>query len=312
MPTIEILVGRKTWPFTVRDGSVVTPSRPAIPAIDNVRAVVAQSLEHPLQFEAFRRAITPDDRIALVVDESLPRLTDLVAGVLDYLVGCGISPEQVTALSPAKSMQDWAMELPDTYSELRTEVHQPADRNALSYLGTSKEERKIYINRTIVDADQVIVLAAPGYDPLSGRSGGTSMIYPTFADTDAMKGAVHRLSPRGPDDGAWPLAEEAKEVTWMLGHRRGRGYRRQDRQRVPRDAAAGEFPVGRFLGGERTATGRHGDRHPHRRPGPAYVPAVGESGRRGSPCRRRRGERHPADGIGRGNRRRRRTAAAVR
>jgi nickel-dependent lactate racemase len=217
MAVVEVPVGRSRWSLNVRDADrVALPERPHAP-VGDVRAAVAEALEHPVRFEAFRRALTPDDRIALVVDESLPHLADLIAGVLEYLASVGIPPSAVTAISPPGAAQQWVNDLPDPMADLQTEVHRPNDRQRLSYLAATKEGRRIYLNRTLVDADQSVILTARGYDPLLGRSGAEGALYPSLADADTVRSLVPRLSPQTPADGTWPLHAEAVEVAWLLG-----------------------------------------------------------------------------------------------
>lgn len=217
MPIVEVPVGRSRWTLAVRDADLITLPGDAAAPVRDARAAVVEALDHPVRFEEFRRALTPDDRIALAVDESLPQLPALIAGVLEYLAGAGIPPSAVTAVSPAGSDQLWINELPDTMADLQTEVHQPADRNKLSYLAATKEGHRIYLNRTLVDADQAIVLTGRGYDPLLGYSGAVGAIYPTLADSDSVRSLTPKLSPQTAPDGAWPVVAEANEVAWLLG-----------------------------------------------------------------------------------------------
>jgi hypothetical protein len=217
MPIVEVPVGRSRWSLAVRDADLIPlPLAPLAPVRD-ARAAVVDALDHPVRFEPFRRALTPDDRIALVVDERLPRLPELIAGILEYLAGAGIPPSAVTAVSPAGSDQPWVNDLPDTMADLQTEVHQPADRNRLSYLAATKEGHRIYLNRTVVDADQVVVLTGRGYDPLMGYSGAAGSIYPGMADSESVRNLVPKLSPQTAPDGSWPVTAEVNEVSWLLG-----------------------------------------------------------------------------------------------
>src|SRR5262245_780274 len=121
MGVVEVPVGRSRWSLSVRDRDRIALPEPAHASVGDVRGAVVEALEHPTKFEAFRRAITPDDRIALVVDDSLPRLPDLIAGVLEYLATAGIPPSAVTAVSPAGSAQHWVNELPESMADLQTE-----------------------------------------------------------------------------------------------------------------------------------------------------------------------------------------------
>src|SRR5262249_1592891 len=135
----------------------------------------------------------------------------------EYLATTGIPPSAVTAISPAGSHQHWVNDLPETMADLQTEVHQPGDRKRLSYLAATKEGRRIYLNRTLVDAEQVIVLTGRGYDPLLGRSGADASIYPTLADSDTVRSLIPKLSPQTAPDGDWSAHAEAAEVAWLLG-----------------------------------------------------------------------------------------------
>lgn len=217
MAVVAVPVGRSSWSLLIRDADLVSlPPRHESTSVDPRAAVVA-ALEHPTRFEAFRRALTPDDRIALVVDESLPHLAELIAGVLEYLAGAGIPPSAVTAISPAGAAQHWVNDLPETMAELQTEVHQPGDRRKLSYLAATKDGRRIYLNRTLVDADQSIILSARGYDPLLGHAGAAGVVYPALADIETVRSLVPKLSPQTAPDGAFPEQSEASEVAWLLG-----------------------------------------------------------------------------------------------
>src|SRR5580704_6997755 len=103
MSAIEVAVGASRWTLEAPDGSLVKlESRrlPGEPVVDP-RAAVRDALEHPLRFgHPLRRAVTPDDRIALVIDDHLPKLGEMVAGALEYLLVAGIGPEQVTIIIP--------------------------------------------------------------------------------------------------------------------------------------------------------------------------------------------------------------------
>src|SRR5215213_2257761 len=99
MSVVEVSVGRSRWSLAVRDADLIALRQAEGRPVRDARAAVVDALEQPVRFEAFRRALTPDDRIALVVDESLPHLSELIAGVLEYLAGAGIPPSAVTAIS---------------------------------------------------------------------------------------------------------------------------------------------------------------------------------------------------------------------
>src|SRR5438445_1936606 len=78
--------------------------RPITPPLADPAAAVRAALETPLGFPALRRALTPDDHVALVVDEKLPHLCDMLAAVLEHIGQAGIAAEAVILLcSPSSS-----------------------------------------------------------------------------------------------------------------------------------------------------------------------------------------------------------------
>src|SRR6185436_12624324 len=108
----------------------------------------------PVGFEPLRRALTPDDHVAVVVDDKLPHLAELLSGLLEHLVSAGVKPEAVTlVLVPGAKRQGFIDDLPDEYADVRVETHDPADAKRHAYLATTKGGRRVYLNRTFLEAD---------------------------------------------------------------------------------------------------------------------------------------------------------------
>lgn len=189
----------------------------AVPLSDPAEAV-RTALERPLGFPALRRALTPDDHVAIVVDEKLPHIAQLLTPILQHITEAHIAPEGITLLCPpSASRQEWVDELPDEFQEVRVEVHDPGQRRNLSYLATTRSGRRVYLNRTAVDADQLVVLTGRGYDPLLGYSGAEGALYPSLSDDATRQESLACLSLAAPGKLTWPLRKEAVEVAWLLG-----------------------------------------------------------------------------------------------
>ncbi len=73
------------------------------------------------------------------------------------------------------------------------------------------------MNRTVVDADQVVVLAGRRFDSLLGYSGAEGAIYPSLSDEETHKEMAGKLSMAVPGEKPWPPLREAAEVAWLLG-----------------------------------------------------------------------------------------------
>jgi nickel-dependent lactate racemase len=215
---IGIDYGREHLDLDLPEGSLVNARRdtPSSPLADPAQAVRA-ALEKPYGFPPLRRALTPDDHITIVVDESLPQLVRLLTPLLELILEARVAAEAITLLCPTGSTQAWIDDLPEAFQEVKVEVHVPADRRHLAYLATTKKGKRIYLNRTAVEADQVIVLSRRGYDPLLGYSGAVGALYPALGDEEALREANAQLSLAPPESKTWPLREEATEVAWLLG-----------------------------------------------------------------------------------------------
>jgi nickel-dependent lactate racemase len=209
--------GLESVDFEVADKNLIADPRPPTALADPTAAVRA-ALEQPYEFPPLRRALTPDDRVAIVVDERLPHLTELLVPVLEHLQGASVSPEAMTLLCPpSSSRQTWIDELPDAFQDVRVEMHDPDDRRHLAYLATTRHGKRIYLNRTLVDADQIVVLAGRRYDLLLGYSGAEGALYPAFCDKETRDEMNQRVNLGVPNETPWPVRREAMETAWLLG-----------------------------------------------------------------------------------------------
>jgi nickel-dependent lactate racemase len=216
---IDIPYGRQHVQVEIGESKLVGVSRqPPAPPLPDPGGAVRQALESPQGFPALRRALTPDDHVVVVVDEELTRLAELLTPVLEHISLAGVAPEAITLLCPATSTrQPWVDELTDAFEDVRLEVHDPTDRRHLSYLATTRHGRRIYLNRTAVDADQLVVLTRRGYDPVQGYAGAEAAIYPALSDAATIQESAEKLSMMPPGKTSWPIHQEASEVAWLLG-----------------------------------------------------------------------------------------------
>ena len=73
----------------------------------------------------------------------------------------------------------------------------------LSYLATTRQGRRIYLNRSAVDADQLILLTGRGYDPRLGIHGAETALYPRLADEATLHEIAGKLSLDAPGRDPW-------------------------------------------------------------------------------------------------------------
>jgi nickel-dependent lactate racemase len=215
---VQVTLGDFGVAVEVREESLVEGQRVAIPPdLPDPAAALRRALDQPSHFPPLRRALTPDDRVAVVVDEQLPNLGPLVEQLLTYLTEAGISPAAITLVSAAGSRQAWVEELPDVLQDVRTEIHDPANRQAVSYLASTRKGRRIYLNRTVVEAELAVVLAGCRYDPAFGCHDGAVALFPALSDAATQRDLSSHFKPAPPDPPGWTVRDEATEVAWLLG-----------------------------------------------------------------------------------------------
>src|SRR5579871_2743591 len=168
---IAIDYGLDRVEFEVAEDRLVAEPRPPV-ALEDPAAAVRTALEAPHGFPALRRALTPDDHIAIVLDEELPNLAELLVPLLEHIRSAGVAPESMTLLcAPSASRQAWIEDLPDDFQDVHVEISDPDDRRRMAYLATTHKGKRLYLNRTLVESDQIVVLSGRRYDPLLGYSG---------------------------------------------------------------------------------------------------------------------------------------------
>jgi nickel-dependent lactate racemase len=216
---VAIEYGRHRLEVDVQQNCLVgVHAQPQAPPLADPAAAVRAALETPNGFPALRRALTPDDHVAIVLDQHVSLLPELLTPLLQHVRDAHVALDAITLLCPPTQLsQKWHDQLPQELREVRVEIHDPTDRRRLSYLAMTRKGRRLYLNRTVVDADQVVLLTRRGYDPLLGYSGSEGALYPALSDEATQKEMGVLLSMEAPGEKPWPVRREAAEVAWLLG-----------------------------------------------------------------------------------------------
>ncbi len=210
----ELVVGSGPWRLAVPADRTLALQRAEFAAPGaSPQQLVHDALEKTFDGGGLRRALTPDDRVTIVIDPRLPHLAAMLAEVLRHLGTAGIGPAAVTVVSPPNAPQTWIDELPDEFADVTAETHDPADVKKLAYLATTQTERRVYLNRSLVDADFAVLLTGRRFDPQSGYAGAEAAVFPLLSNTEAQAALAGEFTVRDP-----VYAQgEANEAAWLLG-----------------------------------------------------------------------------------------------
>lgn len=182
---------------------------------------VDRGLAAPLDFPALSQAALPGDKVALAVEHGVPRAATIVAHTIRVLRDSGVAAVDIHVVRAPGDEEVLPAEalLAEVDAECRAaitvETHDPAERNALSYLAADTGGEPIYINRTLHDADLVVSIGCLRLEGTPGYYGPKGTVFPGFSDSNSVE---RFRSPKSGDPRRHEqLQKEVGEVSWLLG-----------------------------------------------------------------------------------------------
>ncbi len=181
-----------------------------------------ENLAQPLELPPLQFAMVPGDRVVLAVEREHPVLQHVVSALWAFLAEAGVNPADVTILQPAGidplDRRDPRALLPrDVAAAVQWKIHDPTDDDSCGYLASSAAGERIYLSRTLLDADFVIPISLAGFDPILGYKPPCGVFYPGLSNLEAFKkthGQGHQEL--RPEDER-PLRQLINEAGWLLG-----------------------------------------------------------------------------------------------
>ena len=186
-------------------------------SLDDIAAATRRALSKPVEFPALVEAVVPGDRVAIAVEPDVPQASAVVQAVVETLTGAGVRPEHITVLTVAANgnCEDLNSTLASV-GPVAVALHDPANRNQLSYLANLPSGKPVYLNRAVCEADFIVPI---GTLRLRGTHGYQSVfdgLFPTFADAQV----VGRFRSPVAADSALKrkrLRKQMHEVGWLVG-----------------------------------------------------------------------------------------------
>jgi len=178
---------------------------------------IKSALESPCDYPPLRQMVVPGDRVVFALDPTIQDHEQVLAALTATLEASGIEPGSLTVLS--SSGGPGAFERPPPVGAALV-VHDPNDRGQLSYLATTKQGRRVYLNRVLTDADVVVPVGRLGFDPMLGYRGPWSVLFPGMSDREtiqAYRGALWDEDEDLPRLRSGVGLDESFEVSWLLG-----------------------------------------------------------------------------------------------
>ncbi len=203
-------------PLVAVAGNDFPTSQTCIPRTQLI-SKVTEALSNPVEYPPLARAIVPGDQVAIAADESTPCLPEVVAGVVDYLLTNGMTTDSITVVTRYQQVQE---QLSEFFTLLgqdspRVVIHDPADQNALCFVGMTEDGHTLLINRTLYEADVIVPIGCARLAEVPGHAGLYDSLYPRFSDAETV---TRWQSPAGIEFDSHPSWQRhANEAGWLLG-----------------------------------------------------------------------------------------------
>ena len=160
-----------------------------------------------------------------MLDADLPNAAAIVTPIVESLCShVGIGSHQIAIVHAATAQQGNIDELidalPDEVADLQVVEHRPDDASGVSYLASTASGRRIYLSRSVLDADFFLVISGMGFDSLTGRRGPSSCLFPGMSNAESISFARrlaidHRAASRSPSS-ATRLRGDRLHVRFVL------------------------------------------------------------------------------------------------
>ena len=179
--------------------------------LSDVSVAAYEALLSPSDFPGIVDAVVPGDHVVLAIDPNVPRVVDVLRGVMRALSETEAGRVDVVLWDEATEpmIESLAAEIGPTGKILR---HQGASRKDVRYLAADDGGYPVYLNRLLVDADLVIPIAVCHLGFGDAHFDATG-IYPMLVDSASRRRALQNERSGAPDsvDGKDPPA------SWLLG-----------------------------------------------------------------------------------------------
>ena len=203
-----------------REALVAHCDAPRGEPIRRIGEAMKGALAEPIGFPPLVQAVLPGDKVVLALERGVPQAAAIVARTVELLLEAGVGAADIMLL---RSQVDVESAAPDPLGELSEplrksvacRVHDPRDRKSLGYLTAAANDRPIYVNRAIHDADLVIPIGVLRLADSLGYHGINSALFPAFSDAASLE---RFRSPKATGRGRQNrLRHEADKVGWLLG-----------------------------------------------------------------------------------------------
>jgi len=197
----------------IEPDSAPRAGRPAPIAVGDPALAARQALESPLKYPPLAAAVVPGDRLAIVVDQSIPSAASIVRGTIAAARAAGV---ESGAISVVAVDEYFCKALRAEFGEeVRIVTHDPDDPLNLALLGLNQKNERLLVNRSVFEADVVLPIGCARLPTIAG-SGVFDCLYPRLSDAETI-GRLRTPSQLGSPARLAAARHTSDEAGWLLG-----------------------------------------------------------------------------------------------
>jgi nickel-dependent lactate racemase len=173
---------------------IATGEPKAVQALTDVSGVLRQALESPIGMPSFAEVLKGKKTVAIVVDDET-RVTPcdrLMPEVLRQIKMAGI-PDSGIKIVMGKGTHRWPTDAEisakvgaDVVAKYGVIVHDPDKTEELVYMGTTTRGTKVFINKTVVNADFWLGMGTLVGHYFAGYGGGPKIVLPGVSGRETI------------------------------------------------------------------------------------------------------------------------------
>lgn len=187
-------------------------------AVGELAGHVRKQLADPIDFPQLSQATIPGDVVAIVVETGLPQPVQILDGVLRSLAE--IQPESITILlnDSGAIADELASELAKLgHEQVQVKCHEPDNEKEIAFLGVTRDDLAIRLNRLLCDADFVLPIGvAHGQVTTDISRASLTGLFPEFSDRETIDRVATLGAESFPELNA-EVAAEIEECSRQLG-----------------------------------------------------------------------------------------------
>ena len=208
MTQIELKYGQQSFSMNVEPTNIkIIKSQENVGKLSQAE-LLQQAIENPIDSPRLKEIVKPSDEICIIVPD-VTRLWQNPSVYLPYIIDelrlAGVQDSQIRFISALgthrkQTIAEHKQLLGDAlYQRFAITDHDCYDDSKLTYVGTTSFGTEVFVNKTALDCDHIIITGGIVFHELAGFGGGRKSIMPGIsAYSTIMHNHALSLNPNGP------------------------------------------------------------------------------------------------------------------